>query len=63
MEHHEIASAVASKIAYTASGALMILGYTLNDLAVLLGMLLGIATFLLNWYYKHQTLKAKLGEE
>lgn len=57
MENYEIASAIASKASYTASGALMIFGFTLSDFALILGMVLGVATFLINWYYKHMMLK------
>lgn len=60
LEHHEIASAIASKSAYTVSGVLVLFGFTLNDIALILGMILGIATFFLNWYYKHKTLKIQL---
>jgi uncharacterized membrane protein YphA (DoxX/SURF4 family) len=63
MEQHEIAAAIASKVTYTVSGVLMIFGFTLNDLALILGMILGIATFCINWYYKHQTLKLQLEDE
>ena len=63
MEQHELAATVASKATYTLSGVLMLFGFTLNDLALILGMVLGVATFCLNWYYKHQTLKVKKGEE
>lgn len=62
MEHHELTATIASKATYTVSGVLMIFGFTLNDLALILGMALGIATFFLNWYYKHQSLKLKKDE-
>ena len=43
--------------AYSTSGSLMVLGVTMNDLALIVGMFFALATFVLNWYYKHQQLK------
>ena len=43
--------------AYSASGSLMFFGMTMNDLALIVGMFFAFATFILNWYYKHQQLK------
>lgn len=42
---------------YASSGALVISGMTANDFAVLLGMVLAILTFGINWYYKYKHLK------
>lgn len=57
MENHEIASAIASKVSYTASGTLIALGFSLSDFTLIFGMVLGLATFFLNWFYKHKSLK------
>ena len=43
--------------AYSASGSLTVFGVLMNDLALIVGMLLALLTFVLNWYYKHQELK------
>lgn len=43
--------------AYSTSGSLMVFGVTMNDLALIVGMFFALATFVLNWYYKHQQLK------
>ncbi len=42
---------------YASSGALVIFGMTANDFAVLLGMVLAILTFGINWHYKYKHLK------
>ena len=42
---------------YASSGALVIFGMTANDVGVLLGMVLAILTFGINWYYKYKHLK------
>lgn len=42
---------------YASSGALVIFGMTANDFGVLLGMVLAILTFGINWYYKYKHLK------
>lgn len=44
--------------AYSASGSLVIFGVALNDIALIIGMFFALATFVLNWYYKHAQLKA-----
>ena len=42
---------------YASSGALVIFGMTANDFAVLLGMVLAVLTFCINWYYKYKHLR------
>lgn len=42
---------------YVSSGGLVIFGMTANDFAVIVGVFLAAATFLLNWFYKHQHYK------
>ena len=44
--------------AYSASGSLTVFGVLMNDLALIVGMLFALLTFVLNWYYQHQELKA-----
>ena len=44
--------------AYSASGSLIVFGVNMSDLALIVGMFFAAATFVLNWYYKHQQLKA-----
>ncbi len=43
---------VTTPLAYSTSGSLVVFGFTLSDISLLIGIILGIATFLLNWYYK-----------
>lgn len=47
----------ASAATYTSSVGLVIFGMQLSDLALLVGMVLGIATYLTNLYFKRQMLK------
>ena len=42
---------------YTASGSLVLFGMTANDFAVVIGMFFALATFIINWYYKHKHMK------
>lgn len=42
---------------YASSGGLIIFGMSANDFAVIVGLIMAFATFLLNWWYKHQHLK------
>ena len=54
------ASAVASKATYTGAG-MTIGGYFLSsEFAVLVGMVMGVAGFLVNWYYKHKLTMADI---
>ena len=47
-----------SKISYIASGFISSLSFvTTNEFALLFGMLLGLATFIINWIYKHKNYK------
>ncbi len=40
---------------YTASGGtVLIAGFTANEVAAIGGLLLALATFLVNWYYRHK---------
>jgi hypothetical protein len=34
-------------------------GLTLNDIAAIVGIVVALATFLLNWYYQHQHFKLR----
>jgi len=58
-----IAQAMTST-SYAASGATIAIGgFTANEIAALIGALLALATFAVNWYYRHKTYqleKAKL---
>lgn len=60
LDHHlDNVANVASNVTYTASGVLIFFGFTLSDWALILGMVLGLATFLMNWYYKHKAFVLK----
>ena len=50
---------VTTPLAYSTSGSLVVFGFTLSDLSLIVGILLGIATFMLNWYYKAKDDKRK----
>lgn len=50
-------SVIASNITYAASGSTAFFGaWTANELALLAGFLLGVATFAVNLYYKRKQL-------
>ena len=45
----------ASITTYTASGSATFFGaFTANEVAALGGLLIGVLTFLINWYYRHK---------
>ena len=50
---------VTTPLAYSTSGTLMVFGFALGDLALLVGMLTGLGTFIINWYYKDKDDKRK----
>ena len=47
---------IATTASYVTSGSLVIGGYALNDIAVVVGITLGVLTFAVNLYYKHKLL-------
>ena len=47
-------AALGSKATYTGAGA-SILGWIMSsEFGILVGIILGVAGFLINWYYKHK---------
>ena len=51
---------VATPIAYVASGATVFLGLTVEEwgvVGIIVGIVLGLATFGVNWYYQHKRTK------
>ena len=47
----------ATPIAYVASGATVLLGLTVEEwgvVGIIVGIVLGLATFSVNWYYQHK---------
>jgi MFS superfamily sulfate permease-like transporter len=53
-QYAEQAADIASKVQYTGAGGAAFFGLTLNELGVLVGIVIAILGFLVNWYYKHQ---------
>lgn len=47
----------ASPVTYGASIVTVISGLTINEWGVVAGICIGVATFGVNWWYKHKTLK------
>lgn len=53
-------AAAGSKVTYAGSGV-TITGWLLSsEFAVLVGMLLGLAGFIVNWYYRHRLTKVEI---
>ena len=53
-------ASVSSKATYT-GGGMMISGWFLSsEFAVLVGMLIGVGGFFVNWYYKHKLTTAEI---
>jgi len=48
---------VSTAASYVTSGSLVFFGLAVSDLAILVGSILGIATFIVNWTYKHKHLE------
>lgn len=53
------ASAVASKFGYAGSGATIVGGLLSNEMAVAVGMLVGVLGFAIGWFYKHKENKRR----
>lgn len=55
-------AAAASKATYTGAGA-SVLGWLMSSQAgILFGIMLGVAGFIVNWYYKHKEDKRRQAE-
>jgi len=46
-----------SEVTYVASAVTVISGLTVNEWGVIIGLVIAVATFAVNWYYKHKTFK------
>lgn len=53
-------SAVGSKATYTGAGMTIGGWFLSSEFAVLVGMLLGVAGLMVNWYYKHKLTMAEI---
>lgn len=53
---YEKAAEIASKASYTSAGGTLVAGLTLNEWAMIVGIVATIASFGLNWYYKQKHL-------
>lgn len=49
-----VISASASKITYGSTGASLIGWITSSEITVLISIVIAVASFLVNWYYKHK---------
>ena len=53
-------AAAGSKATYTGSGMVLSGWFFSSEFAVFVGILMGIAGFLVNWYYKHKIASAEI---
>ncbi len=47
-------AAIGSKATYTGAGTTLLGWLTSNEFAVLVGVLIGVGGFIVNWYYRHK---------
>lgn len=53
-----VSDKIASTVSYTAGVSTATAGaLTLNDWALIVGIIVSLGTFAVNWYYKHKTVK------
>jgi hypothetical protein len=57
--HQDPAEKITTGLSYSAAAANIVFGLTINEISILVGIFLAMATFLINWYYKHQGMKLK----
>lgn len=50
---------ISTPAAYIGAGVTVVAGLSINEWAAVIGIVLAIATFCLNWYYKHKESKRK----
>lgn len=53
-------AATGSKATYTGAGMTIGGWFLSSEFAVLMGMIIGVAGFLVNWYYKHKLTMAQI---
>lgn len=49
---YEKAAEIAGKITYTSAGGTVVAGLSLNEWAAMVGIVVTISAFVVNWYYK-----------
>lgn len=54
-QHTETVANISERLGYAAGGGTVIAGIALNDAAMVLGIIATIATFIVNWYYRHKS--------
>lgn len=54
---YEKAAEIAGKAAYTSAGGTFIAGISLNEWAIIVGIVATVVTLLMNWYYKQKHLE------
>ncbi len=54
----KIMESTASPATYVASGTAFVFGLTVNEFAAVAGIVVAVATFCLNWYYKERAARA-----
>jgi hypothetical protein len=53
-EKLEAVAEIGSKVTYTGAGTAIIFGLTVNEVVALIGLLMGVAGFITNAYYKRR---------
>lgn len=54
-EHHsDLVEKIANGSQYGGAGGALIFGLTANEFAAIAGVIIALAGFLVNWYYKHK---------
>ena len=53
---YEQSAEIAGKAAYASAGGTFVAGITLNEWAIIIGIVATIVTLLMNWYYKQKHL-------
>jgi hypothetical protein len=53
------AASSATKVTYGGSAAIMGGWFLSNEFAVLMGVVIGVAGFVVNWYYRHKEYRLK----
>lgn len=54
---------IATGTSYTASAGTIVFGLTVNEWGVLIGTILAIATFVVNWVYRHKHYQLRKQEQ
>lgn len=60
-EHINHVAEVSERVMYSGAASAIVFGLTASEIGILVGSVVGVAGFLVSWYYKHKAYVLKKG--